>query len=133
MIRRPPKSTRTDTLFPYTTLFRSWRVTNDVCPRLVKAKKGEKRSKTSILRRIWGEMPPSGDASVPNRRFGVGARVNRRRCGKLISLGPFERPDGRNQGHGHHFVDIAARAELQPALAIRRDCHARLFLFLRNP
>src|SRR3546814_13970741 len=24
MIRRPPKSTRTDTLFPYTTLFRSW-------------------------------------------------------------------------------------------------------------
>src|SRR3546814_7423439 len=25
MIRRPPRSTRTDTLFPYTTLFRSWR------------------------------------------------------------------------------------------------------------
>src|SRR3546814_12891517 len=24
MIRRPPGSTRTDTLFPYTTLFRSW-------------------------------------------------------------------------------------------------------------
>src|SRR3546814_4182823 len=35
MIRRPPKSTRTDTLFPYTTLFRSWlapatRFLNDV-------------------------------------------------------------------------------------------------------
>src|SRR3546814_4101822 len=26
MIRRPPRSTRTDTLFPYTTLFRSHRV-----------------------------------------------------------------------------------------------------------
>src|SRR3546814_11503915 len=26
MIRRPPRSTRTDTLFPYTTLFRSRRV-----------------------------------------------------------------------------------------------------------
>src|SRR3546814_968441 len=26
MIRRPPRSTRTDTLFPYTTLFRSCRV-----------------------------------------------------------------------------------------------------------
>src|SRR3546814_5553768 len=25
MIRRPPSSTRTDTLCPYTTLFRSWR------------------------------------------------------------------------------------------------------------
>src|SRR3546814_5128010 len=24
MIRRPPRSTRTDTLFPYTPLFRSW-------------------------------------------------------------------------------------------------------------
>src|SRR3546814_9723823 len=27
MIRRPPRSTRTDTLFPYTTLFRSWQAT----------------------------------------------------------------------------------------------------------
>src|SRR3546814_17830193 len=26
MIRLPPRSTRTDTLFPYTTLFRSWAV-----------------------------------------------------------------------------------------------------------
>src|SRR3546814_7607707 len=26
MRRRPPRSTRTDTLFPYTTLFRSWHV-----------------------------------------------------------------------------------------------------------
>src|SRR3546814_1572463 len=29
MIRRPPRSTRTDTLFPYTTLFRSWRCSYD--------------------------------------------------------------------------------------------------------
>src|SRR3546814_19333171 len=29
MIRRPPRSTRTDTLFPYTTLFRSIRVGGD--------------------------------------------------------------------------------------------------------
>src|SRR3546814_3181179 len=29
MIRRPPKSTRTDTLFPYTTLFRSDRDEDD--------------------------------------------------------------------------------------------------------
>src|SRR3546814_6466003 len=40
MIRRPPRSTRTDTLFPYTTLFRStaiWRSRNSGsasgCPR----------------------------------------------------------------------------------------------------
>src|SRR3546814_2008303 len=30
MIRRPPRSTRTDTLFPYTTLFRSRRLRPDV-------------------------------------------------------------------------------------------------------
>src|SRR3546814_4310415 len=28
MLRRPPRSTRTDTLFPYTTLFRSWSIRN---------------------------------------------------------------------------------------------------------
>src|SRR3546814_7136202 len=30
MIRRPPRSTRTDTLFPYTTLFRSRKLVNSV-------------------------------------------------------------------------------------------------------
>src|SRR3546814_18454632 len=33
MIRRPPRSTRTDTLFPYTTLFRSIRAIEDVLAR----------------------------------------------------------------------------------------------------
>src|SRR3546814_2831378 len=33
MIRRPPRSTRTDTLFPYTTLFRSARSTKCNCGR----------------------------------------------------------------------------------------------------
>src|SRR3546814_14679008 len=39
MIRRPPRSTRTDTLFPYTTLFRSsdiWRVDLPAGPVCVK-------------------------------------------------------------------------------------------------
>src|SRR3546814_13790070 len=31
MIRRPPRSTRTDTLFPYTTLFRSFTGKYDAC------------------------------------------------------------------------------------------------------
>src|SRR3546814_3064140 len=42
MILRPPRSTRTDTLFPYTTLFRS--VTTDV--------KGERRFISTIARRL---------------------------------------------------------------------------------
>src|SRR3546814_3577907 len=32
MIRRPPRSTRTDTLFPYTTLFRSDRIVKELPP-----------------------------------------------------------------------------------------------------
>src|SRR3546814_11695376 len=32
MIRRPPRSTRTDTLFPYTTLFRSGREKTGITP-----------------------------------------------------------------------------------------------------
>src|SRR3546814_13101356 len=32
MIRRPPRSTRTDTLFPYTTLFRSARHAAEISP-----------------------------------------------------------------------------------------------------
>src|SRR3546814_9205533 len=38
MIRRPPRSTRTDTLFPYTTLFRSHRG-----PRAAAKRGGERR------------------------------------------------------------------------------------------
>src|SRR3546814_9658192 len=42
MIRRPPRSTRTDTLFPYTTLFRSiqLRLSRPDSPMPVKAVKG---------------------------------------------------------------------------------------------
>src|SRR3546814_16767025 len=36
MIRRPPRSTRTDTLFPYTTLFRSLKLDTDICPPIYK-------------------------------------------------------------------------------------------------
>src|SRR3546814_2113655 len=38
MIRRPPRSTRTDTLFPYTTLFRS---RQDLCARLKMYRRGQ--------------------------------------------------------------------------------------------
>src|SRR3546814_1866085 len=34
MIRRPPRSTRTDTLFPYTTLFRSFKRFEEECAKL---------------------------------------------------------------------------------------------------
>src|SRR3546814_12010723 len=36
MLRRPPRSTRTDTLFPYTTLFRSL-AEREIAPRIIAA------------------------------------------------------------------------------------------------
>src|SRR3546814_16960052 len=59
MIRRPPRSTRTDTLFPYTTLFRS-----DACPRLpathfletAKAERGsDDNPRSAVVPRRGGE------------------------------------------------------------------------------
>src|SRR3546814_2646826 len=38
MIRRPPRSTRTDTLFPYTTLFRSLAATAKAASKLAQAR-----------------------------------------------------------------------------------------------
>src|SRR3546814_13223417 len=41
MIRRPPRSTRTDTLFPYTTLFRSKRITAETCIHFLRFDRGD--------------------------------------------------------------------------------------------
>src|SRR3546814_10329077 len=50
MIRRPPRSTRTDTLFPYTTLFRSgrrrWRLAFGQCQR--RSRTGARRASARL-------------------------------------------------------------------------------------
>src|SRR3546814_9916601 len=61
MIRRPPRSTRTDTLFPYTTLFRSAR-----------------RTRIALLRR-HGERTAGRGAALRVHGRHVGAFAHRRR------------------------------------------------------
>src|SRR3546814_14681892 len=51
MIRRPPRSTRTDTLFPYTTLFRS---------RALREKAGDARQRLRIGGHVDAETVHSG-------------------------------------------------------------------------
>src|SRR3546814_1750391 len=66
MIRRPPRSTRTDTLFPYTTLFRS-----PVCAA---------SSPTSRRRRLRSSCTPSAlpsGCSPPGTARGAGASSSR--------------------------------------------------------
>src|SRR3546814_5704647 len=63
MIRRPPRSTRTDTLFPYTTLFRS-----AVCA-------------FELLQRVdepVEQRPEGGGGDEVNDRFGIGRRLEDR-------------------------------------------------------
>src|SRR3546814_15386073 len=67
MIRRPPRSTRTDTLFPYTTLFRSTRQTlmKAIKTGRVSAEKsdnGEWRIEPVELFRVW---PPVNGVQQP--------------------------------------------------------------------
>src|SRR3546814_14223822 len=76
MIRRPPISTRTDTLFPYTTLFRSILLFPRAANRArapihdTAARDHPRRNRPRRLRRRWRPAWPSPRLS-PDRREGV--------------------------------------------------------------
>src|SRR3546814_2600980 len=74
MIRRPPRSTRTDTLFPYTTLFRSpttplptqFRQRPDAWPQAARPKlRTGKSRKTPSATRITFQPTPPAKSDIP--------------------------------------------------------------------
>src|SRR3546814_12198484 len=69
MIRRPPRSTRTDTLFPYTTLFRSPGGAEALLRGIVDRADQEFRVALRALDRAFddAEDPPSRKAGEPGR------------------------------------------------------------------
>src|SRR3546814_7253927 len=77
MIRRPPRSTRTDTLFPYTTLFRSARLggLHEIQPRRVRARVpgGDDLDCLAIaqmrVERFELTIEPRGDAAIAEFRM----------------------------------------------------------------
>src|SRR3546814_5587184 len=71
MIRRPPRSTRTDTLFPYTTLFRS--VENPAEQRLA-GKVAEILARYPLAMRFHGKQGDNfvGHANLPVKAGGTG-------------------------------------------------------------
>src|SRR3546814_1380137 len=85
MIRRPPRSTRTDTLFPYTTLFRSdvWRA-REAVPQLLPEgffEEGLDRRVAAADARIASRQRrlPHGLLAHPRRSTSAGlAQVDRR-------------------------------------------------------
>src|SRR3546814_12030324 len=95
MIRRPPRSTRTDTLFPYTTLFRSARCDAAAAQRSRGAEADSQRARPPSPaghradRQGPGDGPPHGPQAGPRR---------------LRHQAPFEpryRPAGARPGRRH--------------------------------
>src|SRR3546814_3318841 len=96
MIRRPPISTRTDTLFPYTTLFRS------VLQHHAAKRPLERKDGTGLC--------DDGAADIHS----VAGRLDHRRAAILVTLGVIgDQPDGEIAGRLEQ--QLPAR---QPAVAI---------------
>src|SRR3546814_11899426 len=110
IIRRTPRSTRTDTLFPYTTLFRS----PETVPRLRRTGGADLRRGLigfRPLRRLF--MPNQGPASRPADR-----QCDRRICAVVVRPG---QRSGRARGgggslHSKACVAVSVRFSLLPSL-----------------
>src|SRR3546814_13443098 len=81
MIRRPPRSTRTDTLFPYTTLFRSDQFDDLVgIHRLLRGDRDRGGDATEFLQRyVLGEQP-----AQHLRQRGERQRLRRQRGDQML-------------------------------------------------
>src|SRR3546814_15742935 len=98
MIRRPPRSTRTDTLFPYTTLFRSL-LFQRPCDKLVIGRAGDQRIQ-------------------PGAHMDIGPRP----CLAVLDPERIVRP----RGHRVAGVEANAEAAVPPLpLAFDGNCNAR--------
>src|SRR3546814_12018387 len=96
MIRRPPRSTRTDTLFPYTTLFRADRAEDD---------RGERQEDDDLLPRA-DCRPPRVDHHPRHQR-------HRRDLGR-------RREEGRHRGR-RAFLDVGGPHVERPPAALEAE------------
>src|SRR3546814_2509194 len=81
MIRRPPRSTRTDTLFPYTTLFRSSRFDQGARSRRAIALGGH-----ALSRRLGAGAAPGRALAVRGAAVPARARRSEEHTSELQSL-----------------------------------------------
>src|SRR3546814_1104840 len=118
MTRRPPRSTRTDTLFPYTTLLSVWRgtmksLTNQPMHFEVLA--------LSLYAHIPGEIPTFVEAKNENSSC--------HSHGKLSSLSPFRRPNTgtRPDAPSCRHLIVTFVAEYGPRSEVHTSEHPSLF------
>src|SRR3546814_16363215 len=97
MIRRPPRSTRTDTLFPYTTLFRSQLLHRQLAEQgiVVHGTGSDKEALRTALRQYFIDQifpiltpqvldPAHPFPFIPNRGLGVIFDLQRKASGETI-------------------------------------------------
>src|SRR3546814_19253501 len=105
MIRRTPRSTRTDTLFPYTTLVRS-----DCCRR------HEEYSMTDITKEALEKLKKCGQGTLTTQMFRRGYRQQ-----FLVGLAPLNRNAGSFAGEAFTLRFIPSR-EIGRASCRERVC-----------
>src|SRR3546814_1969815 len=94
MIRRPPSSTRTDTLFPYTTLFRSQRCVAPAGCGERRRGDGRRPVRGAEFGRDLADIGKGfGGQAAPPRRIGIGA------SGASIIGGEHQPPIARSEEH----------------------------------
>src|SRR3546814_11347167 len=115
MIRRPPRSTRTDTLFPYTTLFRStWRTGEASDPPYARprGRMGKiVREKFIPYRSLYRAFGRQGRWP---RRYGRSLAAYAR-CSHPVQARAFtvsERRDSANDPWSYRFADQPARPQI---------------------
>src|SRR3546814_11234169 len=87
MIRRPPRSTRTDTLFPYTTLFLSWQH--------VRLPDGIAVSDAIEIYR----QDPNVELVQPNFIYNINVTPNDPRFSQLYGMIKINAPQARSEEH----------------------------------
>src|SRR3546814_2569944 len=88
MIRRPPRSTRTDTLFPYTTLFRSEHFSGSAT-----------RIAEDIRRRVWQQLRITVSAGVAPNKFLAKIASEWNKPDGLFVITPAQVDDFRSEEH----------------------------------
>src|SRR3546814_14459364 len=122
MIRRPPRSTRTDTLFPYTTLFRSTAAPID-CADHVSGLPMPPDQRSGG--RHWGAGKAQKERSIPVPRIGPGP--GDRTAGSLESfLQARARKLAHNISASHiAFAQLQARLQLGELKIGRASCREK--------
>src|SRR3546814_11842866 len=107
MLRRPPRSTRTDTLFPYTTPFRSDRVQSEIL--------GVPASRAFETLEIYLGLSFINEFSLVGRAFRVTAQADSRFCQDLHAIANL-----KTRNDAEEMMPIGAVAAFQGRIGASR-------------